>query len=81
MPLEGIAKIKLFILIFFLSKILFWSTTPTENPAISNLPFSYVYGISAVSPPTNSHCEILHPLTIPFRINLSFLRLILLIDM
>ena len=49
------AKIRLFFLILFLVKILFLPTTPTANPAISNLPFSYVPGISAVSPPTNSH--------------------------
>ena len=32
---------------------------------LSNLSFEYVLGISAVSPPTSSQSEILHPLTIP----------------
>ena len=56
-PLEGIATIRLFFLILFLFKILFFPTTPTAKPAISNLPFSYVPGISAVSPPTSSHSD------------------------
>ena len=53
---------------------------PTAKPAISNLFFSYVPGISAVSPPTKSHSEISHPLIIPFMIDLSFDRLILFIE-
>ena len=40
------------------SNWVFLSTTPTAKPAISNLFFSYVPGISAVSPPTNSQPEI-----------------------
>ena len=45
---------------------------PTANPAISNLPFSYVSGISAVSPPTRSQPANLQPLKIPLTIDLSF---------
>ena len=66
--------------ILFLFKILFLLTTPTANPAISNLPFSYVPGISAVSPPTNSQPDNLQPLRIPLIIDLSFFKSILLIE-
>ena len=79
-PLEGTAKIKsLFFILFFFS-ILLSSTSPTAKPAISNLPFSYVPGISAVSPPTNSQLDILQPLTIPFIIDFNFDKLILFIE-
>ena len=78
--IEGTAKIRSFFLIFFLFKIFFLSTTPTAKPAISNLPFSYVPGISAVSPPTRLHSEILHPFTTPLIIDFNFGKFILLID-
>ena len=65
------SKYKIIQFYFFFIKIFFSSTTPTEKPAISNLPFSYVPGISAVSPITNY--EISHPFLIPIIKDLSFL--------
>ena len=79
-PLDGIPSIKSFTFIFDLSRIFFFSTIPIEKPAISNLPFEYVPGISAVSPPTNSQLEILQPLTIPLIINFNFFIWILFIE-
>ena len=60
--------------------LLFLPTIPTAKPAISNLPFSYVPGISAVSPPTNSHFDSLHPLMIPLMIDFNFFKSILFMD-
>ena len=53
---------------------------PAQKPAISNLPFEYVPGISAVSPPTSSQSEILHPLTTPFISDFNFFKSILFIE-
>ena len=47
---------------------------------MSNFPFSYVPGISAVSPPTRSQFERSHPFTIPLIIDFSLVKSILLID-
>ena len=45
--------------------ILLFSTTPTAKPAKSYLPPSYIFGISAVSPPTNEQPECLQPSATP----------------
>ena len=73
-PLEGIAKTISPFLTLLLSKIFFFETMPTLKPAISNLSFEYIPGISAVSPPINLQSEILQPSKIPFKIFLVLLK-------
>ena len=60
-PDDGTAKTISFNLILFFVNKFFFSTKPTANPAKSNLFFSYVPGISAVSPPTKEQPANLHP--------------------
>ena len=47
------------------------SAIPTANPARSKSPFSYIDGISAVSPPISAHCAFLQPFAILFTTSLA----------
>ena len=78
-PLEGMANIISFFLLFFYLIFYFYLLSQQQNQHIK-FTLSYVSGISAVSPPTNSQPEILHPFTIPRIIDFNFDKLILFIE-